>query len=240
MNELHADIFATGHYANIQKFGDYYTLFPAKDPKKDQMYFLYSLNQENFAKTVFPLYEYEKTDVRKIAEKIDIPSKAQKDSQDICFIEKPETLKSYLKNLFGEKKGDFIHIRTGKKLGEHTGYYKYTIGQRKGLEIGYTEPLYVIKIDAENNTVYVGEKPEAYGTELELTDLHFVYPVEEKVLDIDTKIRYNMEKTSVHVEINGDKAKMTFTEPVYSITSGQIAVFYDRNDGHLIGGGRIL
>ena len=98
MNELHADIFATGHYANIQKFGDYYTLFPAKDPKKDQMYFLYSLNQENFAKTVFPLYEYEKTDVRKIAEKIDIPSKAQKDSQDICFIEKPETLKSYLKN----------------------------------------------------------------------------------------------------------------------------------------------
>lgn len=240
MNELHADIFATGHYANIQKFEDYYTLFPAKDPKKDQMYFLYSLNQENFAKTVFPLYEYEKTDVRKIAEKIDIPSKAQKDSQDICFIEKPETLKSFLKNLFGEKKGDFIHIRTGKKLGEHTGYYKYTIGQRKGLEIAYTEPLYVIKIDAENNTIYVGEKPEAYGTELELTDLHFVYPVEEKVLDIDTKIRYNMEKTSVHVEINGDKAKMTFTEPVYSITSGQIAVFYDRNDGHLIGGGRIL
>lgn len=240
MNELHADIFATGHYANIQKFGDYYTLFPAKDPKKDQMYFLYSLNQENFAKTVFPLYEYEKTDVRKIAEKIDIPSKAQKDSQDICFIEKPETLKSFLKNLFGEKKGDFIHIRTGKKLGEHTGYYKYTIGQRKGLEIAYTEPLYVIKIDAENNTVYVGEKPEAYGTELELTDLHFVYPVEEKVLDIDTKIRYNMEKTPVHVEISGNKAKMTFTEPVYSITSGQIAVFYDRNDGHLIGGGRIL
>lgn len=240
MNELHADIFATGHYANIQKFGDYYTLFPAKDPKKDQMYFLYSLNQENFAKTVFPLYEYEKTDVRKIAEKINIPSKAQKDSQDICFIEKPETLKSFLKNLFGEKKGDFIHIRTGKKLGEHTGYYKYTIGQRKGLEIGYTEPLYVIKIDAENNTVYVGEKSEAYGTELELTDLHFVYPIEEKVLDIDTKIRYNMEKISVHVEINEDKAKMTFTEPVYSITSGQIAVFYDRNDGHLIGGGRIL
>lgn len=240
MNELHADIFATGHYANIQKFGDYYTLFPAKDPKKDQMYFLYSLNQENFAKTVFPLYEYEKTDVRKIAEKINIPSKAQKDSQDICFIEKPETLKSFLKNLFGEKKGDFIHIRTGKKLGEHTGYYKYTIGQRKGLEIAYTEPLYVIKIDAENNTVYVGEKSEAYGTELELTDLHFVYPIEEKVLDIDTKIRYNMEKISVHVEINEDKAKMTFTEPVYSITSGQIAVFYDKNDGHLIGGGRIL
>ena len=79
--------------------------------------------------------EKKKTEVRKIAEKIDVPSKAQKDSQDICFIEKPETLKTYLKNLFGEKKGDFIHIRTGKKLGEHTGYYKYTIGQRRGLEI---------------------------------------------------------------------------------------------------------
>ena len=82
-------------------------------------------------------------------------------------------------------------------------------------------------VKIENNIVYVGEKPEAYGTELELTNLHFVYPVEEKSFDIDTKIRYNMEKTSVHVEINGDKAKMTFTEPVYSITSGQIAVFYD-------------
>lgn len=240
MNELHADVFATGHYANIQNIGEYKTLFPAKDEKKDQMYFLYALNQTQLNKTIFPLYEYEKTQVREIAEKIDVPSKYQKDSLDTCFIEKPQTLKGYLHSLLGDKKGEFVHISTGKKLGEHTGFYHYTIGQRKGLEIAYSEPLYVIKIDAENNIVYVGEKKYAYGTELKLKNINFVYPFEQKSFDVKTKIRYNMEKVDAHVEISENEVLMTFNEPVYSITPAQIAVFYDKNDGHLIGGGEII
>ena len=240
INELGCDYFATGHYANIQKIGEYYTLFPAKDPCKDQLYFLFSLTQEQFAKTLFPLYEYEKSQIREIAEKYDLPSKSAKDSQDICFIPKPKLLKDYLYEKFGKKTGDFIDISTGKKLGEHDGCFQYTIGQRKGIGIAAENPLYVIKIDMKTNTVYVGEKNNAYGTELMLKDIRKTYPFENNSFDVLTKIRYNMPFVKAHVEITDNTAKMTFPEPVYSITPGQAAVWYDLTDGHLLGGGWIF
>lgn len=242
INELGCDYFATGHYANIQKVDEqYYTMFPAKDPRKDQLYFLFSLSQEQFSKTLFPLYEYEKSEIRAIAEKYDLPSKSAKDSQDICFIPKPKTLKEYLFETIGKKRGDFIDISTGKKLGEHDGCFQYTIGQRKGLDIGGTpNPLYVIKIDADTNTVYVGEKDKAYETKLSLKNIRKTYPFEGNSFDVMTKIRYNMPFVKAHVEIDGDKAEMTFPEPVYSVTPGQASVWYDINDGHLLGGGWII
>lgn len=242
INELGCDYFATGHYANIQKVNEqYYTMFPAKDPRKDQLYFLFSLNQEQFSRTLFPLYEYEKSEIREIAEKYDLPSKSAKDSQDICFIPKPKTLKEYLFETFGKKRGDFIDISTGKKIGEHDGCFQYTIGQRKGLDIGGTpNPLYVIKIDAKTNTVYVGEKDKAYETKLKLKNVRKTYPFEETSFDVMTKIRYNMPFVKAHVEIDGDFAEMTFPEPVYSVTPGQASVWYDLNDGHLLGGGWII
>ena len=239
INELECDYFATGHYANIQKIGSYYTLFPAKDSCKDQLYFLFSLTQEQFTKTLFPLSEYEKSQIREIAEKFDLPSKSAKDSQDICFIPKPKLLKDYLYEKFGKKQGNFIDITTGKKLGSHDGCYQYTIGQRKGIGIAAENPLYVVKIDMNTNTVYVGEKNKAYGTELKLKDVHKTYPFEENSFDVITKIRYNMPFVKAHVEITGNEAKMIFPEPVYSITPGQAAVWYDKNDGHLKGGGWI-
>lgn len=241
INELGCDYFATGHYANIVKIGDYYTMAPAKDPRKDQLYFLFSLTQEQFSKTLFPLYEYEKSQIREIAEKYDLPSKSAKDSQDICFIPKPTTLKDYLFETIGKRKGDFINVETGKKCGEHEGCFQYTIGQRKGLDIGGTpNPLYVVKIDSNTNTVFVGEKDKAYGTELKLKNAHKTYPFEENSFDVMTKIRYNMPFVKAHVEIYNDEAIMHFPEPVYSITPGQIAVWYDINDGHLLGGGWIV
>lgn len=241
INELGCDYFATGHYANIVKIGDYYTMAPAKDPRKDQLYFLFSLTQEQFSKTLFPLYEYAKSEIREIAEKYDLPSKSAKDSQDICFIPKPKTLKDYLFETIGKKKGDFINVETGKKCGEHEGCFQYTIGQRKGLDIGGTpNPLYVVKIDASTNDVFVGEKDKAYGLELKLKNVHKTYPFEENSFDVMTKIRYNMPFVKAHVEVCGDEATMTFPEPVYSITPGQIAVWYDLNDGHLLGGGWIV
>lgn len=240
INELGCDYFATGHYANIQKIGEYYTLFPAKDPRKDQLYFLFSLTQEQFSKTMFPLYEYEKAQIREIAEKYDLPSKSAKDSQDICFIPKPKTLKDYLFETIGKKKGDFIDISTGKKLGEHDGCFQYTIGQRKGIGIAAENPLYTVKLDIKTNTVYVGEKDKAYGTKLTLRDCHKTYPFEENSFDVITKIRYNMPFVKAHVEIKDNETIMTFPEPVYSITPGQAAVWYDMNDGHLLGGGWIV
>lgn len=240
IKELECDYFATGHYANIQKIGEYYTLAPAKDPRKDQLYFLFSLSQEQFSKTLFPLFEYEKSQIRELAEKYDLPSKSAKDSQDICFIPKPKILKDYLFETIGKKRGDFIDITTGKKLGEHDGCFQYTIGQRKGIGIAAENPLYVIKIDADTNTVYVGEKNKAYETQLSLRDVKKTYPFEENSFDVMTKIRYNMPFVKAHVEIDGDNATMTFPEPVYSITPGQAAVWYDLNDGHLLGGGWIV
>lgn len=242
INELGCDYFATGHYANIVKIGDYYTMAPARDPRKDQLYFLFSLTQEQFSKTLFPLYNYEKSQIRQIAEENDLPSKSAKDSQDICFIAKPKLLKDYLFEKFGKQKGNFIEISSGKKLGEHEGCFQYTIGQRKGIGIGGSEnPLYVIKIDAKTNTVYVGEKQKAYEKELILKNVKKTYPFEKNSFDVMTKIRYNMPFVKAHVEIFEEyKAKMTFFEPVYSITPGQAAVWYNLNDGHLLGGGWII
>lgn len=234
---LKADIFSTGHYADIRLVDGVYKLYPAKDEHKDQLYFLYRISQEHLSKTVFPLYEYEKEQVRKIAYDYDLPPKSSKESQDICFIQKPYTTKKYLTEKFGEIKGDFIEIPTGKKLGTHTGYYQYTIGQRKGIGIAAPYPLYVINIDAQNNIVYLGKKEDDFRTKLAIKNLNFSYPLKEKEFDAMVKIRYNMQAKKAHVIILDDVAEITFYEPVNSITAGQSGVLYDINDGHLIGGG---
>jgi len=240
VNTLGADVFATGHYADIRLIDGYYKLYPAKDEHKDQLYFLYRLGQKELSKTIFPLYEYEKQEVRKIAYDYDLPPKSSKESQDICFIQKPNTTKKYLINKFGEIKGDFIEISTGKKLGTHNGYYQYTIGQRKGVGISAPYPLYVIDIDAEKNIVYLGKKEDDYKSKLALKDLNFSYPAETKEFDANVKIRYNMPPKKAHITIVDEFAEINFYENVNSITPGQAGVFYDLNDGHLIGGGVVI
>lgn len=126
-------------------------------------------------------------------------------------------------------------------MGEHSGCYQYTIGQRKGLDIGGTPaPLYVIKIDSNTNTVYVGEKKNAYKSTLKLENVHKTFPFEGDSFDVMTKIRYNMPFVKAHVELSGDTAVMTFEEPVYSVTPGQAAVWYDLEHGYLLGGGWIV
>lgn len=236
-NILGADLFATGHYADIRYDNGIYKLFPAKDEHKDQLYFLYRIGQKELSKTIFPLSEFEKSRVREMAFEFDLPSKSSKESQDICFIQKPNTAKKYLIDKFGEQKGDFIEINTGKKLGEHNGSYQYTIGQRKGIGIAAAHPLYVIDINAEKNIVYLGKDEDNYKTDLTVEDLNFSYPLEEKEFDALVKIRYNMDAKKARININKNSAHIKFYEPVNSITKGQAGVFYDINDGHLIGGG---
>ena len=236
-NELKADVFSTGHYADIRFVDGVYKLYPAKDEHKDQLYFLYRINQEHLSKTIFPLYEYEKEQVRQIAYDYDLPPKSSKESQDICFIQKPCTTKKYLTEKFGEIKGDFIEIPTGKKLGTHTGHYQYTIGQRKGIGIAAPYPLYVINIDAEKNIVYLGKREDDFRTKLAIKNLNFSYPLKEKEFDAMVKIRYNMHAKKARVTILDDVAEINFYEPVNSVTPGQSGVIYDINDGHLIGGG---
>ena len=240
VNKLGADVFATGHYADIRYDNGFYKLYPAKDEHKDQLYFLYRLSQKQLSKTIFPLYHYDKEEVKKIAYEYDLPPKDSKESQDICFIQKPYTAKKYLMDKFGSKKGDFIDILTGKKWGEHQGCYQYTIGQRKGIGIAAPYPLYVIDIDPEKNIVYIGREEDNYRKNLKITDLNLTYKPEKHEFDAWVKIRYNMEHKKAHVRLFSDFADIEFYEPVNSITNGQSGVLYDIDDKHLIGGGFVV
>ena len=224
INELGADYIATGHYANI-KDGK---LYPASDEHKDQLYFLFMLTEDKLNRTLFPLSKYKKEEVRALAEKFDLPPKSSKESQDICFIKAPMTTKKYLNNAFGVKEGKFVEKSTGRVLGRHDGFWQYTIGQRKGIGIAAPEPLYVIGIEPETNTVYVGSKDELFTKELILKD--FTWKDEE--FEALVKIRYNMK--AVKAQVKG--GKIIFDEPVSAVTKGQACVLYDINDGHLLGG----
>lgn len=237
---LDADYFATGHYADIRNIDGFYKLYPAKDEHKDQLYFLYRLNQKHLSKTLFPLYHYEKAQVKQIAKDFNLPPKDSKESQDICFIQKPVTTKNFLIDKFGVKKGDFIDILTGKKWGEHEGAYRYTIGQRKGIGIAAPYPLYVIDIDAQKNIVYLGREDDNYRKTLKVVDLNWSYPIQKREFDAWVKIRYNMPHQKAHVSVFDDFVDIEFFEPVNSVTNGQSCVIYDLNDKHLIGGGFIV
>ncbi len=226
VNVLGADYIATGHYANIRDG----KLYPASDEHKDQLYFLFMLDEGKLEKTLFPLSKYKKSEVRELAEKYDLPPKSSKESQDICFIKAPMTTKKYLNNAFGVKKGNFVEKSTGKILGAHDGFWQYTIGQRKGIGIAAPYPLYVIEIEPQTNTVYVGEKDELFTKELTLDNVNWSGEFEALV-----KIRYNMQAVKAFVK----DSTIVFEEPVSAVTKGQACVLYDINDGHLIGGALI-
>ena len=239
MKELHADVFATGHYANIVEKDGIFKLYPASDEHKDQLYFLYRLGQEVLSKTIFPLSKYKKSEVRELAHKYNLPSKSSKESQDICFIQKPVTTKKYLLEHLPAKKGDFIELETGKKLGEHTGHFQYTIGQRKGIGIAYPYPLYVLGTDAAKNIVYVGKEELSHKQTVCARDINLSFPLENNEFDAMVKIRYNMPAQKARLTITDDTICAEFYEDVNSVTPGQSLVIYDEKEGFLIGGGTI-
>ena len=234
--ELGADYIATGHYANIKEYNGVYKFYPASDEHKDQLYFLFQLNQEQLKKTLFPLSNYRKDEVRKIAFDNNLPSKSSKESQDICFIKAPNTTKKYLNSLFKPKKGLFIENSTGKTLGEHDGFWQYTIGQRKGIGLAAPEALYVVGIDAKSNTVFIGYKNELLTDKIILRDVNWSYPQTKKNFKALVKIRYNMKAVSANVQIDETSAIITFNELVSKTAKGQACVLYDFEDGHLLGG----
>ena len=235
MEKFGADIFATGHYADVRNVDGIYKLYPAKDTKKDQLYFLYRLSQNVLARTIFPLYEYDKNEVRNLAEKYDLPSKSAKESQDICFIKHPMTTKKYLNNILENKKGDFIEKSSGKILGHHDGYWQYTIGQRKGIGIAAPEPLYVIEIDPQTNTVFVGYKEDLYKNKLILSNIQWSYPIDKKEFEALVKIRYNMNPIKAFIKIDKE-IEIIFNDKISAIAPGQACVVYDIENGSLLGG----
>lgn len=240
-NNLKADFYATGHYARIIQDESGYKLLKAKDSNKDQIYMLFSLNQDDLARTIFPLGILTKPEVREIARENNLPCAESKESQDVCFIQPPDSTQKYLVRTFGEVEGDILDIKNNQVVGKHNGAYKYTVGQRKGIGVAASEPLYVVSTEPEENLVYVGFRNEISKSELELYNVNWQQErfkgSEFKAL---VKIRYNSRaKDAVVIPQRDNSAIVKFSEPQFAITPGQVAVFYDLNNEYLIGGGWI-
>ncbi len=241
-NELGADFYATGHYARIKKQEESYRLYRGHDLTKDQSYMLYALDQADLARTIFPLGEINKSEIKKIAEQNGLSLSNNKESQDICFITPPETTSSYLLNKFGEQEGDIIEYKTGKLLGKHKGTFNYTIGQRKGIGVSAPEPLYIISCDNEKNIIYAGYKNDLTSKEFNVTEINWQQKeyTEQDELNAMIKIRYNSPAQKARIFMTGtNSAHIKLEEPKLAITPGQIAVFYDLNNEYVLGGGTI-
>ena len=242
---LGADKIATGHYAkNFEKDGLTY-LAKAKDLSKDQSYFLNQLSQEQLSSVIFPLADIEKHEVREIAKKLDLSNAEKKDSTGICFIGE-RNFRKFLKQYLPAQKGE-IKTLDGEVVGEHEGLMYYTIGQRRGLNIGGKhggngERWYVLKKDLQNNILYVsqGECEELYSNGLYASGFNWIPKLpEERVFDCYAKFRYRQPDQKVKVEILDDKKiKVDFYERQKAITEGQFVVLYDEN-GVCYGGGTI-
>jgi tRNA-uridine 2-sulfurtransferase len=240
MNELGCDYLATGHYARIEKnAAGRAVIVTSSDSWKDQTYFLFTLNPEIVEKLMFPVGTWQKPELRAYAEKLGLHLARKKDSTGICFIGKSgyagfiesQVPKSEL------KPGVIRKLGTNEVLASHTGIHNFTIGQRKGVGIATGTPLYVVKIDGQTNTVWMGEEENLYSDTMNLRDLNFL----DAVADGETvraKIRFAHKGAEAKVSRAPDGHwQLQFTEKQRAVTVGQAAVFY--RDGQLLGGGWI-
>jgi len=235
---LDARFLATGHYCRIVKADAGYRLKKAKDLKKDQSYFLYRLNQRQLRYTIFPLGEYTKDAVRKMARGFGLTIADKLASQEICFI--PDMgYREFLKNQMGicVRPGPIVD-QQGEVLGEHKGVAFYTIGQRQGLGIAMGYPVYITRIDAKKNQITIGNKEEVLAREFLAKEPHFISAAPKKEFAAKVKIRYNHKEAQAIVIPLGTKMKVRFKNPQFAITAGQSAVFYDADD-RVLGGGII-
>lgn len=235
--KLGYDYLATGHYAKIEQVENEFKLKIGKDKSKDQTYFLYRLTQKELKHLMFPLADYTKDEIRNIATNAKLPVANKPDSQEICFIEK--TYHDFLqKNIddFNKKvfPGLIVDIN-GKKLGRHKGLIFYTIGQRSGLGITTSEPVYVLKMDKATNTLVVGTKKDIFSRVAKIKDITFI---SNKVNNLDFRADVKIRRMHKPAKALISKNVILFDEEQSSITPGQSAVFYD-ND-YVIGGGFIV
>ena len=228
------DFLATGHYAAIEQNETGYCLRRPKDRKKDQTYFLYAIPYKDLGSILFPLASLTKAEVREIAKKVSLPVAEIRESQDICFVTQ-KNYQEFLTQRGGELKPGLIVDMRGKVLGEHRGIMLYTIGQRGGLRISHTTPLYVVSIDPELNQIVVGEKKDLKAKGLLAGDVNML--TEFLPRRVFAKIRYRKKEVPCEVEIARDKIIAIFAEEQEAITPGQSVVFYAHD--RVLGGGVI-
>lgn len=230
---LDFDYFATGHYARVEydQAENRYLLKKARDLNKDQSYFLAFLSQEQLGRAIFPLGNYTKAEVRRMAADFGLPVANKPESQDFAA-------GGYYSLLPATPPGPILD-RQGNKLGEHRGISYYTIGQRKGLSLSRPEPLYVIDIDGERNAIIVGSKETACRNELLASGVNWIAIEKlEQPMEVRARIRYrHKEAEATATPLGEDRVHVRFREPQLAITPGQAVVFY--RDDTVVGGGTI-
>lgn len=231
---------ATGHYARLAKGANGRTLLlRARDESKDQSYMLSALSQEQLSHALFPLGDLNKSEVREIARAAGFVNAERKESQDICFV-KGESYTDFIERYTGKSypAGDFLHT-DGRVLGQHRGIVRYTVGQRKGLGLALPAPLYVVRVDAENNRVILGEESALYTRRLRATGFNLIaadrLSGEER---LSARVRYHQKDSPATVVQTGEnEVEILFDEPQRAVTPGQTVVLYD---GETVVGGGVI
>jgi len=242
-NKLDCEFIATGHYANIRKENDRHIVSRGLDHNKDQSYVLWGVSQENLSRTLLPLGNFHKKEIKEMANTMGQEELAKKsESYEICFVPDND-YRAFLKHKLPELEnqvagGDFV-LQDGTKVGKHRGYPFYTIGQRKGLEIALGEPMFVLKIIPELNRVVLGKAEELREKEARVRQVNLVkYAHLPSGMEALTKIRYKDSGTMSTLEQNGDLIQIRFHHDVSGLAPGQSAVFYEGDD--VLGGGFIM
>ena len=236
--ELGCDLIATGHYAKTEYSCGRYILKKAETLAKDQSYFLYSLSQEQLSRIEFPLGDYNKDEIRAIAADLNLVTAKKKYSQDICFVPDGDYIKvieDYTDKTY--PKGNFVDA-SGKVLGQHQGLIRYTVGQRKGLGVAFGKPMYVKSKSAETNEVTLCEDSELYSDTVTVENLNWIaFDNPPESFNCAVRIRYRHTEQPATVNVQNGIATVKFDLPQRAATSGQSAVFYDKNT--VLGGGII-
>jgi len=238
-DEMEAEYIATGHYARVEfnQSREEFVLRKAVDSAKDQSYVLHTLRQNQLSRLLTPLGSMAKAQTRDLARDFDLPVAAKPDSQEICFVAGGD-YRDFLHQTaaVGTSSGPIVD-RAGTVLGHHLGIHNYTIGQRKGLRVPGTDAAYVVELRPDDNTVVVGRRQDLLHRRLECVDLHFTGRLGAGIFDAGVRVRSHAPEVPATVEVRTDRAVVSFHEPVWGATPGQLAVFYD--DDRVIGGGTI-
>lgn len=239
--DIGADYIATGHYAQIEQLPNgRYSLKKSASAAKDQTYALYNLTQEQLSKTLMPIGQYTKDEIRQIAEKIQLPVANKPDSMEICFVPDNDYAGFIEKNTDKKiKPGNFVNTK-GEVIGTHKGITHYTIGQRKGLGLSMGHPVFVVEIRPETNEVVIGDNEDVFTHELVAERLNFMSREDfEDGMEVFAKIRYNHKGAVCRLYHEGeDRVRCIFSQPQRAVTPGQAVVFY--HEDYVLGGGTIV
>jgi tRNA-specific 2-thiouridylase len=239
---LDCEFIATGHYVNVRQHENRYVISKGKDESKDQSYVLWGLNQACLSRSIYPLGQYHKTEIRQMAMDYGYPELAKKsESYEICFVPDNDYRNFLKKKVSGLEEevngGDFI-LSDGTKIGQHKGYPFYTIGQRKGLEMAFGKPMYVTEIRPESNTVVLGDESDLERHSMQVSRINMIkYDFIPANMEAEVKIRYKSSPVPARLQQQHTDVDVEFLQAVKGIAPGQSAVFYEGDD--VIAGGII-